>query len=63
MLIIIHLIRRYKRQENDTDKTVCELFYNQHAFLVIYKENFFEFEKVKELVFYKKKKLFEHIVN
>lgn len=40
------------------DKELEQIFFQQHMFLLTHKNELFAFDKVKELVFYNKKKFF-----
>lgn len=45
------------------DDKLCTLFFEQHLFLAVHKHELYEYEKVKELLFFAKDKLFEETIS
>lgn len=58
VLFVVYALYRSRKKWSTyaLDEGLCNLFYEQHAFLYTNKEDFFEYTKIQELIFSQKQK-------
>lgn len=65
ILILAFVFFRARKSSGDKEleDDLCKLFYEQHLFLAVHKHQLYEYEKVKELLFFAKDKLFQEAIS
>lgn len=58
-MIVVLLHSRQAVRNKQKEDQLCKIFFDQHAYLLKNKEQLFVYNKVKELTFFQKNKLFE----
>jgi sensor histidine kinase regulating citrate/malate metabolism len=62
LLVVVFLRSRQVLWNKQKEDQLCTLFFEQHAFLFKNKQKLFAYDKVKELTFFQKNKLFESVI-
>lgn len=63
MFGIVFLRSKHISRDKELEDKLCMLFFEQHLFLFTHKEHLFEYEKVRELLFFWKNKFFEEPIS